>query len=207
MVETDRLPRGISVRNARVLSHAGRLSHGRTTMMSEEISGKEPSESVNEQSDTETGGEGVETVHTANEWRLSVREDGSVEASTPVPYDGAKRWTTKSKWWAPTGKSYRYGLSVEDVLARYAHETRNDRSAEEHGAALRDGIIDALCAIATDATCGRGECDGEATHVRHINAPTGPSTALVCDKCATEGTYVTLYVLDTDTDARPEVEA
>lgn len=167
-------------------------------MTTNEISGQEPSESTGDHRPTRDAG--VETVHTAAGWRLSVREDGSVEATTPVLYDGVERWTTKEEWWAPKGETFRYGLSIERVLARYAHETRFDRDTDEHGAALRRGIIDALRSRTVDALCGRSSCDEHATHVIYTNAPTGPTTALVCDDHGHEGTYATLYALDTLTD-------
>ena len=154
---------------------------------------------------TETGSGSIETVHRANGWRLTVRKDGSVETHEM----GATRsspFTTRDEWFGMESENYRCGKTIEGVLARYAHETRLDRDPEEHGAALRRRIIDALQSVATDATCGK--CDHRATHVTHTNAPTGPTTALVCDDHANERTYVTLYGLDTDTDtdAHPEVE-
>ena len=81
------------------------------------------------------------------------------------------------------------------MLARYAHETRSERDADEHGAALRDGVISALKSIATDATCGRSKCNSCVPHVRHVNAPTGPKTAIVCGDHATGGRYVTNHPL------------
>jgi hypothetical protein len=135
-----------------------------------------------------------ETVHTAGNWMLLVTAEGYVEAREDNgPYEGARYFTTRSEAWAPRGAVYRYGKTIEKVLARYTHETRRERDADEHGAALRDGIIDALQSVATDPTCGK--CSERATHVRHVNAPTGPNTAIVCDEHASEGTYVTLYAL------------
>ena len=140
-----------------------------------------------------------ETVHAVGDWMLLVTAEGYVEAREDSgPYEGARYFTTRSTVWAPRGADYRYGKSIEDVLARYTHETRFERDSDEHGAALRDGIIDALQTVATDPTCG--ECGEHATHVRHVNAPTGPKTAIACDDHATTGTYVTLYALDSATE-------
>jgi hypothetical protein len=153
--------------------------------------------STAEQPTADTGRETVDTVHRANGWRLSVRGDGSVETHEM----GATRvapFTTRDEWFGMEGENYRCGKTIEGVLARYAHETRFDRDPNEgeHGAALRRGIIGTLCATAIDATCGRSECDGEAAHVCHVNAPTGPSTVLVCDDHASAGRYATLHTLE-----------
>lgn len=154
---------------------------------------------------SDTGIETV-TVHAAGEWMLLVTAEGYVEAREDGgPYEGARYFTTRSTVWAPRGADYRYGLSIEKVLARYAHETRFERDADEHGAALRDGIIEALQSVATDAMCGRGECREQAGHVRYVNAPTGPKTAIVCDEHATSGHYVTLHALDAAEQAEPQV--
>ena len=137
-----------------------------------------------------------ETVHAVGDWMLLVTAEGYVEAREDSgPYEGARYFTTRSTVWAPRGADYRYGKTIEDVLARYTHEIRFERGREEHGAALRDGIISALQSVATDATCGHSECSERATHVRHVNAPTGPKTAIVCAEHATEGTYATLHAL------------
>jgi hypothetical protein len=182
---------------ARDSARAGCLTKA-TTMMETELSGQEPDASTaNQRPTSEADSESVETVHRANGWRLTVRKDGSVETHEM----GATRLspvTTRDEWFGMERENYRCGKTIEGVISRYAHETRFDRDPNEgeHGAALRNGIISALQSVATDATCGRTECDSEATHVRHVNAPTGPSTTLVCDWCASEGTYVTLYALD-----------
>jgi hypothetical protein len=139
-----------------------------------------------------------ETVHAAGDWMLLVTAEGYVEAREDNgPYEGARYFTTRSTVWAPRGADYRYGKTIENVLARYTHETRFERDTDEHGAALRDGIIDALQSVATGATCGRSECSERATHVRHVNAPTGPKTAIVCAEHATGGSYVTSHSLGT----------
>ena len=138
-----------------------------------------------------------ETVHAADDWMLLVTAEGYVEArENGGPYEGARYFTTRSTVWAPRGADYRYGKSIEDVLARYTHETRFERDTGERGAALRDGIIDALQSVTTDSVCGRSECGERATHVRHVNAPTGPNTAIVCDDHATGGTYVANHPLE-----------
>jgi hypothetical protein len=140
--------------------------------------------------------ESAETVHTAGDWQLVVRGDGSVEA-IETTRDGAKRWTTTDDDRVPPRASYRYGKTAEGILARYAHETRFERDPQtENGAALRRGIITALQGQCDGATCGKATCEARATYVTHTNAPTGVSTALVCDEHAHERTYVTLYALD-----------
>ena len=156
--------------------------------------GQEPDASdASQQPTSEADSKSHETVHAAGGWMLLVTAEGYVEAREDKgPYEGARYFTTRSTVWAPRGADYRYGQSIKDVLARYTHETRFEREADEHGAALRDGIIDALQSVATDPTCSCGE---RATHVRHVNAPTGPKTAVVCDEHATEGTYVALHPL------------
>ena len=166
-------------------------------MTTNAISGQEPDESAADQQPTsEADGKSHETIHSAGDWMLLVTAEGYVEAREDKgPYEGARYFTTRSEAWAPRGAVYRYGKTIEDVLARYTHETRFERDADKHGAALRDGIIAALQSVATDAACGRSECSERATHVRHVNAPTGPKTAIVCDDHATEGTYVTLHPL------------
>ena len=149
---------------------------------------------ASQQPTSEADSKSHETVHAAGDWMLLVTAEGYVEAHEDKgPYEGARYFTTRSKAWAPRGADYRYGKTIEDVLARYTHETRFERETDEHGAALRDGIIDALQSVATDAMCSK--CGERATHVRHVNAPTGPNTAIVCDDHASEGTYVTLYAL------------
>ncbi|HET7323731.1 MAG TPA: hypothetical protein VFJ06_05310 [Halococcus sp.] len=140
--------------------------------------------------------EGVETVHRTAGWLLSVREDGSVETHK-MGVTRVAPYTTRDEWFGAEGENYRCGKTTEGILARYTHETRFERDPNtEHGAALRDGIISELCATATDATCGRSECDSEAAYAVHTNAPTGPFTALVCDDHATEGTYTTLHTIE-----------
>ena len=155
---------------------------------------------ASQQPTSEADSKSHETVHAADGWMLLVTAEGYVEAREDNgPYEGARYFTTRSTVWAPRGADYRYAKTIEDVLARYTHETRFERDGNEHGAALRDGIIDALQSVATDPTCSK--CGEHATHVRHVNAPTGPNTAIVCDDHATEGTYVTLYTLDSATEA------
>ena len=153
---------------------------------------------ASQQPTSEADSKSHKTVHSAGDWMLLVTTEGYVEAREDKgPYEGARYFTTRSTVWAPRGADYRYGKTIEDVLARHTHETRFERDADEHGAALRDGIISALQSVATDATCGRSECSECATHVRHVNAPTGPKTAIVCAEHATEGSYVTSHSLGT----------
>jgi hypothetical protein len=153
---------------------------------------------VSQQPTSEADSKSHETVHVAGDWMLLVTAEGYVEAREDKgPYEGARYFTTRSTVWAPRGADHRYGKTIEDVLARYTHETRFERDENKHGAALRDGIISALKSVATDATCGRSECSERATHVRHVNAPTGPKTAIVCAEHATGGSYVTNQPLGT----------
>ena len=168
-------------------------------MTTNAISGQESDESAADQQPTsEVDAKSHKTVHSAGDWMLIVTAEGYVEAREDKgPYEGARYFTTRSEAWAPRGAVYRYGKTIEDVLARYARETRSKRDPNEHGAALRDGIISALQSVGTDVTCGRSECSGRATHVRHVNAPTGPKTAIVCGEHATAGTYVTNHPLGT----------
>ncbi|GAA0464516.1 hypothetical protein MUK72_19380 (plasmid) [Halococcus dombrowskii] len=168
-------------------------------MTTNAISGQEPDESPADQQPTsEADDKSHETVHSAGDWMLLVTAEGYVEAREDKgPYEGARYFTTRSTMWAPRGGDYRYGKSIEDVLARYTHETCFERDADEHGAALRDGIISALQSIATDAVCDRRECDSCVPHVRHVNAPTGPKTAIVCGEHATDERYVTNHPLGT----------
>jgi hypothetical protein len=147
-----------------------------------------------------------ETVHSTDDWALTVLPTGSGEATKSPPGTGINHWATRGQWSDPTGDGFQYELSIEQLLARYAHETRFERDPNtEHGAALRRGIIDALQSVATDAACGRKSCDHDAAYVVHTNAPTGPNTALVCDDHATGGRYVTLYAVNNSREQ--EVEA
>jgi hypothetical protein len=145
----------------------------------------------------------VETVHTVGDWRLSVRGDGSVEAHKYDATDIAP-YTTRDEWFGLEGEWYRCGKTIENVLARYCHETRFERDPnDENGAALRNGIISALQSVATDATCET--CDGVATHICHVNSPTGPYTSLTCDRCVDPDsgrTYATYHKLDNATAER-----
>jgi hypothetical protein len=153
---------------------------------------------ASQQPTSEADSKSHETVHSAGDWMLLVTAEGYVEAREDKgPYEGARYFTTRSTVWAPRGADYRYGKTIEDVLARYTHETRFERGTDEHGAALRDRIISALQSLATDAMCGHSECADHATHVRHVNAPTGPKTAIVCAEHATGGRYVTNHSLGT----------
>ncbi|HET7325469.1 MAG TPA: hypothetical protein VFJ06_14170 [Halococcus sp.] len=166
-------------------------------MTTNATSGQEPDASnPDHQPTSEADGE---TVHSVGDWQLTVRGDGSVEAIETTS-NGQRRWSTADDDRVPLRASYRYGKTVEGVLARYAHETRFDRDPNtEHGATLRDGIITALQRQCDAATCAR--CEARATHVCHVNAPTGPNTSLVCGDHANERTYVTLHALDSATEA------
>ena len=153
--------------------------------------GQEPSESdANHQPTSEA----AETVHSAGEWRLVVRSDGAVEARTHWPNGDSKTFTTAPEQEAPEpSATYRYGMDIERVLARYTHETRFDRDLNEgeHGATLRRGIIEALCAFAP--TAFPDGSDGQPVGIVFVNAPTGPSTTIVDADAPTTGTYATFY--------------
>lgn len=138
--------------------------------------------------------EEVEEVHAVGDWALVVRADGTVEARTHWENGDLRAFTTAPTDEAPgAGATYRYGLSIEQVLARYTHETRfgRDPNDGEHGAALRRGIIEALCTVAP-ATFPDGS-DGHPVGVTHVNAPTGPSTSVVGADASTSGAYATFH--------------
>lgn len=140
----------------------------------------------------------TETVHTTGDWALIVRADGAVEARTHWPNGDPQTFTTAPTSEAPeSSATYRYGKSIEKVLARYAHETRFERDPNEgeHGAALRRGIIEALCTLAP-ATFP-SDTEGRPVGVIHVNAPTGPSTTLVNEDASADGTYATFYPFET----------
>jgi hypothetical protein len=134
----------------------------------------------------------AEEVHAVGDWALVVRPDGAVEARTHWDNGDLRAFTTAPTDEAPdSSATYRYGKSIEKVLARYAHETRFDRDAGEHGAALRNSIIEALCATAPETFLGSAE--GQPVGVVHVNAPTGPSTHIVGESGAGTGMYATFY--------------
>lgn len=141
-------------------------------------------------SDARAGNDVVKTVHETDDWALVVCDDGRVEALETA--DGrTKRWTTGDWAEAPSAVSYRYGKRIEGIIARYAHETRHERAPEEHGAALRSGIVEGLQCESVDADCKH--CGEDATHVRVVTAPNNAETSLACDDHAQAGTYVTYY--------------
>jgi|GEM_PF-6713064 hypothetical protein len=162
-------------------------------MTTNAISGHESDESAADQHPTsEADSESRETVHTTDDWALVVRADGAVEARTHWPNGDPKTFTTAPDHAAPeSSATYRYGKSIESVLARYVHETRFDRDTHEHGGALRDGIITALQSIAP--TTFPGESDSQPVGVVHVNAPTGPSTTIVSEDATHTGTYATFH--------------
>ena len=137
---------------------------------------------------------GDEEVHAVGDWALVVRPDGAVEARTHWPDGEPMIFTTAPTDEAPyPGATYRYGMTIERVLARYTHETRFDRDLNEgeNGAAFRRGIIEALCEFAP--TTFPDGSDGQPVGVVHVNAPTGPSTSIVNESGADTGTYATFY--------------
>jgi hypothetical protein len=147
----------------------------------------------------------TETVHTVGEWALVVRADGRVEARTHWPNGDPKTYTTASTDEAPEASAtYRYGKTIEKVLARYAHETRFERDPNEgeHGAALRRGIIDALCTLAP--TTVPDDTDRQPVGVVHVNAPTGPSTYIVSEDGTDTGTYATFYPFENTSESATE---
>jgi hypothetical protein len=143
----------------------------------------------------------VEEVHAVGDWALVVRADGAVEARTHWDNGDPRTFTTAPTDEAPdSSATYRYDLSIEQVLARYAHETRFDRDPNkgEHGAALRGGIIEALCAFAP--TTLPGDTDGQPVGVIHVNAPTGPSTYVVSEDTTRLGDYATFHPFESNGD-------
>ncbi|WP_273837479.1 hypothetical protein [Halococcus sp. PRR34] len=139
-----------------------------------------------------------ETVHSAGDWALVVRADGRVEARTRWGNGDPKTFTTAPTDEAPEpSATYRYGLSIEQVLSRYTHETRFDRdlNERENGAAFRNGIIEALCEFAPATFPDNTE--NQPVGVIHVNAPTGPSTTLVNEDASADGTYATFYPFET----------
>ncbi|WP_435078564.1 hypothetical protein [Halococcus sp. AFM35] len=149
---------------------------------------------ASQQPTSEADAKSHETVHTTDDWALVVRADGRVEACTHWPNGDPKTYTTAPTTEAPEASAtYRYGKTIEGVLARYAHETRFERDPNdgEHGAALRRGIIDALCALAP--TTFPDGTDGQPVGVVVVNAPTGPSTHVVSESATDTGTYATFY--------------
>jgi hypothetical protein len=174
---------------------SGRAACSGSTTEGEEIplgSGQDPDTSTADQHPASEAD--AETVHTTADWTLAVRADGRVEARTHWPNGDPKTYTTASTDEAPDpSATYRYGKTIEGVLARYAHETRFERdpNESEHGAALRDGIIEALCTLAP-TTFSDGS-DGQPVGIVHVNAPTGPSTYVVSEDGIDTGTYATFY--------------
>ncbi|GAA0464462.1 hypothetical protein MUK72_19415 (plasmid) [Halococcus dombrowskii] len=165
-------------------------------MTTNAISGQEPDESDADQQPTTEAD--AETVHATDEWALVVRRDGAVEARTHWPNGDPQTFTTAPIDEAPdSSATYRYGLSIEQVLSRYTHETRFDRdlNARENGAAFRRGIIDALCALAP--TTFPDGSDGQPVGIVFVNAPTGPSTTVVNEDASADGTYATFYPFET----------
>jgi hypothetical protein len=157
---------------------------------------------ASQQPTSEADASSRQTVHTTGEWALVVRADGAVEARTHYPNGDPKAYTTASTDEAPDASAtYRYGKSIEKVLARYGHETRFERdpNAGEHGAALRRGIIDALQSVAP--TTFPDDTDRQPVGVVHVNAPTGPSTHIVSEGGTDTGTYATFYPFESATEA------
>jgi hypothetical protein len=154
---------------------------------------------ASQQPTSEADASSRETVHTTGEWALAVRADGAVEARTYWPNGEPKAYTTAPTAEAPEASAtYRYGKSIEKVLARYAHETRFERETDEHGAALRRGIIDALQSVAPATFPGDTDC--QSVGVVHVNAPTGPSTYIVSEGGTDTGTYATFYPFENATE-------
>lgn len=160
---------------------------------------QQDAEATTEGTTRTTGGDEdrVSVVHSTGGWRLAVRENGCVEAEAE-PYDGTKRWTTREYVSSvPPRRKYLYGTSIEQIIARYVHETRFERdlNAGENGAAFRRGIIEALCTLAPSTF---PDSDNQPAGVVHVNAPTGPSTHLVSEKPSGTSTYATFYPFETE---------
>jgi hypothetical protein len=195
MVETSQSLGAFSnEESARVHQHAGWLSSD-TTMTTNAISEQESDASAaGQQATSEADAKSHETVHTTDDWALVVRADGVVEARTHWPNGDLQAFSTAPEHEAPkSSATYRYGMDIERVLARYTHETRFDRDLNEgeHGAALRRGIIETLCALAPPAFPDGS--DGQPVGIVFVNAPTGPSTTVVGVDASTTGTYATFY--------------
>lgn len=134
-----------------------------------------------------------------------VRANGSVEARTHWPNGDPKTFTTAPVEQAPDPSSiYRYGKSIEKVLARYAHETRFERDTDEHGTALRRGIIEALCTLAPE-TSPNGT-DRQPVGVVHVNASTAPSTYIVSEDNTDTGTYAKFYPFENARESATEAD-
>lgn len=147
--------------------------------------------------DGDAAGESAE-VHVVDDWALVVRADGAVEARTHWPNGDPKTFTTAPAAEAPdSSATYRYDLSIEDVLAWYTEETRFERDLNkgENGATFREGVIEAQCEIAP-ATFPDGS-DDQPVGVIYTNAPTGPSTSIVAEDTADRGNYATFYPFET----------
>jgi hypothetical protein len=175
-----------------------------TAMTTNATSGQEPDASDANQHPTSEAD--AETVHSVNDWRLVVRADGRVEARTHWPNGDPKTFTTAPTDEAPEpSATYRYGKTIEGVLARYAHETRFERDPNEgeHGAALRRDIIDALCTLAPETAPGT---DRQPVGVVHVNAPTGPSTHIVSEDGTDTGTYATFYPFENASESATEAD-
>ena len=177
-------------------------------MTTNAISGQEPDESAADQQPTsEADDKSHKTVHTTDDWTLVVRADGRVEACTHWPNGDPKTYTTAPTTEAPEASAtYRYGKTIEGVLARYAHETRFERDPNdgEHGAALRRDIVDALCALAP--TTFPDGTDGQPVGVVFVNAPTGPSTHVVSESATDTGIYATFYPFEDASDSATEAD-
>ena len=133
-------------------------------------------------------------IHAVGGWALVVQADGAVEARTHWENGDPKVFTTAPEHEAPDASAtYRYGKTIEGVLARYTHETRFDRDLNdrENGAAFRRGIIETLCELAPTEFPGGGE--GRPVGVVHVNAPTGPSTTIVSEDGSAAGKYATFH--------------
>lgn len=59
----------------------------------------------------------MHVIDEAGDWMLCQRDDTLI-ATRPLPFDGAKYYSTKPRSTAP-GKTSEYGLTVEDVIDRY----------------------------------------------------------------------------------------
>jgi hypothetical protein len=175
-------------------------------MTTNATSGQEPDAShASQQPTSEADASSRETVHTTDDWALVVRADGAVEARTHWPNGDLRAFTTAPTAEAPDASAtYRYGKSIEKVLARYTHETRFERdpNAGEHGAALRAGIIDALQSVAP--TTFPDDTDRQPVGVVHVNAPTGPSTYIVSEDGTDTGTYATFYPFENASESATE---
>lgn len=147
---------------------------------------------VQQEAEADAGTDVFETVEECEGWALVVLTDGTVETRGP---GGRDRWTTRDSYFAPEGRSYAFGASIETVLAHHLDETGRRRRAGRYVGNLRRGVRAALSAEEVTTVCDT--CTEDATHIKSVSAPGGsPVTAPVCEAHGEERTYTTLYAME-----------